>query len=494
MCVRHLRCRYDLVVRSGGAAHKDVTLDGIVEEHRLLCHDAHTAAQRLLLILAHRDTVEEHIARSDIVEAGYKLAERRLTTTRSSHEGHGLALAYFEAYVVDNIALAIVREAHITQLDRLLKSLKLTSIGTITHATLCIEELKDTLTGSHTLVDVGKLVDKGAERACDLREGGDEGDEASTRNQTLTYERTTKDKDYGHRRDAQELAHRRCELLAARHRDKQVRHIGIDAAEPIDDEARSVVALDNLHTRQRLVEHRHKVAHTLLTPLCGVAQALDDATDDDADDRQEDDGKERELPRDANHKNHITDDEEWVAEGNLQGVGDAELHDHNILRNFRHNIALALVAEEAHIHIHHMGKDFVTHTLYGVDSQVLHGHCRGVAEEVAKQVHSYGHTTQQSKELNLLKVLTEAHRIEVRQYGVEALLVELQRWERIEGYELKAAILGEHSVEDGDDHRIVKGIKHGVQRCKEEVWHGVSTQRLCEAQQSEIGLYHCLLY
>ena len=47
---------------------------------------------------------------------------------------------------------------------------------------------------------------------------------------------------------------------------------------------------------------------------------------------------------------------------------------------------------------------------------------------------------------------------------------------------LKGISIREHGVQDRDDHRIVEGVEHGVQRCEEEVWYRISADGLSEAQ------------
>jgi len=205
-----------------------------------------------------------------------------------------------------------------------------------------------------------------------------------------------------------------------------------------------------------------------------VAQALDDATNDNTHDGKEDDGKERELPRDTYHKREVAYDKEGVAEGYLQSIRYAELHDHNILRNLRHNVTLTLVAKVAHVHIYDVREHLVSHTLHGVYTQALDGHSRSIAEEVAKEVHTHRNTAQETKELNACKLRAEEQGIYVREYVVEALLVKLYSWKGVQRLELKASIRGEHSVEDGYYHRVVEGVEHGVQRSKDKVGYSIS--------------------
>ena len=72
--------------------------------------------------------------------------------------------------------------------------------------------------------------------------------------------------------------------------------------------------------------------------------------------------------------------------------------------------------------------------------------------------------------------------------GVEAVGIERHFGKGIYGHKLEVRL--EHSVQNGDNHRIVEGVEHGVQRCEEEIGYGISTQRLGEAQKSKIGFKH----
>ena len=204
-----------------------------------------------------------------------------------------------------------------------------------------------------------------------------------------------------------------------------------------------------------------------------MAQALYDTADDDTHNGEEEHGKERQLPRYANHQAKVADDKEGVAECHLQGVGDAVLHDHNILGYLRHNIALALLAEVSYIHRDNLREHLITHTAQGRNTQSLNGHRSGIAEGVAEQVHRHRYATKHRKEAHMVEIRAEGIGIYPAEQGIEAIGIERYFGEGVDGHKLEVCL--KHSVEDGDNHRIVEGVEHRVQRCEDKVGYGIST-------------------
>ena len=81
----HLARLGNLLVGSTAATECYVALDGIVEEHCILRHKAHSRAQRLLLVVADRYSVEEDITLVCIVETLHQLAQGGLSTSRRTN-------------------------------------------------------------------------------------------------------------------------------------------------------------------------------------------------------------------------------------------------------------------------------------------------------------------------------------------------------------------------------------------------------------------------
>ena len=283
---------------------------------------------------------------------------------------------------MQNLASAIIRETDVFELNLLLQTLKLGCIGAIGNLTLSIDNLKDTFTSSHSLVDIGKLVDKCAYRASNLREGGDKGDKACCTHRALCNQRTAKDKHYSHGCNTQKLTHRRGELLTTSHPEHKARKLGIYLVELNSDILRSGIGLDNLNARERLVKHANHISQLLLCAASRVAQTLNNTANQKTYNWQEEDCKECQLPRYIEHQHKVADNKEWLAEGHLKGICNTELNCHNIRSNARDNISLALLGEVADIHIDNVIEHHITHTLQSRGTHTLNRISTKVAEEV----------------------------------------------------------------------------------------------------------------
>ena len=359
--------------------------------------------------------------------------------------------------------------------------------GLVLDFALGVDDREDAFAGGDTLVDVGELVDERAHRARYLREHGDEGDEAFGAERVLEYERTSEYQDDAYGRDAQEFAHRRSQLLAAGHRKGQPRQVFAQVVELLLDITRGIVALDDLDARERFVECRDQFAHALLACACGMAQALDDAADDQCHDGQEKHREERQLPRDGDHHDRIADDEERFAESHLQGVGDAELHHADVRGDFRDDVALALVAEIAHVHVHNFGEHLVAHALQGARAHVLDRPGPHVAEQVAQQAHENGDDGQQQQDVFGV-VFVEQVRIGEVEQRRQVFLVERQRGEFLHVYERVIRI--EHRLEDRHDQQERERIEQCVEERVEEIGDGVFADGSGETQKPHVYFKH----
>ena len=92
----------------------DILLDGQVEEHRLLAHDAELSAQPVQVELFDVLAVERDRAARRIVEALDELRDRRLAAARAAHKGHALAVLDVESQRLENLG---VRPRRIGELD-----------------------------------------------------------------------------------------------------------------------------------------------------------------------------------------------------------------------------------------------------------------------------------------------------------------------------------------------------------------------------------------
>ena len=192
-----------------------------------------------------------------------------------------------------------------------------------------------------------------------------------------------------------------------------------------------------------------------------MAQALDDAADDQCHDGQEKHREECQLPRDGDHHDRITDDEERLAESYLQCVGDAELHHADVRSDLRDDVALALVAEIAHVHVHDFGEHLVAHALQGAGAHVLDRPGPHVAEQVAQQAHENGDDGQQQQDVFGV-VFGEQVRIGEVEQCRQVFLVERQRGELLHVYERVIRI--EHRLEDRHDQQERERIEQRVEK------------------------------
>ena len=444
-------------------------------------------AHALLRIVAQRDAVDEYFARRGVVEAGQQLAQRRLAASRGTDQSHGLPAAYLERNAVDHFALPVVGEVHVAEFDFLFQPREFPGAGFVLYFGFRVDDREDALSGGDSLVDVGELVDEGAHGARDLREDGDEGDESAGVEHAFGHERTAEDEDHAHGRDAEELAHRRGQLLPAGHREGQARQVGADGVVFLLDVFRGVIALDDLDARERLVERRDHLAHALLVGAGRVAEFLHDAADQQGHHREEQHREDGQLPRNGHHHHDVADDQKRFSERHLEGVGDAELHHAHVGGDFRNDVALALVREIAHVHVHHAREHFVAHALQGPRAHVLHGPCAEVAEQVAHQADADGYNGQQHQYV-LAVVLFEDVRIGEVEKCCEVVLIEFQGRQLFDVFE--GVVRVEHGVQDRDDQHERQRVEQRVEKRVEEVGDRVFLDRPGKTQQPHVCFEH----
>ena len=480
--------RFDnLLMRGAAASHADVVRDRIVEEHGVLGHDAHVGADALLGVVAQGDAVDEDFAARGVVEAGQEFAEGRFSASRGSDERDGLPAADFERDAVDHLARTVVGEVHVAEFDLVFQSGEFAGVGFVLDFGFGVDDREDALSGGQTLVDVGELIDEGPDGAGDLGEDGHEGDESSGVERSGRDERASEYEDDADSRDSEEFAHRGGQLLAAGHREGQPCEVGADVVVFLFDVVGCVVALDDLDSGEGFVERGDHFAHPFLVGAGGVSELLDDVSDEQRHDREEEDREEGEFPRDGDHHDDVSDDEERLAEGDLQRIGDAELDDADIGGDFRDDVALSLVGEVSDVHVHDAGEHLVSHFLERAGAHVLHGPGPEVAEEVAQQADDDGDDGQQQQNV-LSVVFVEYVRIGVVEEGGQILLVELQGRKF---FHILEGVTGvEHRVQDRDDQHERQRVEQRIEERVEEIGDRVFFDRTGEAQQPHVSLEH----
>ena len=327
--------------------------------------------------------------------------------------------------------------------------------------------------------------------ACDLGEDGHEGDEPSGVERPGGDERASEYEDHADGRDAEEFAHGRGELLAAGHREGEPCEVFADVVVFLLDVFGCVVALDDLDTREGFVERGDHLAHALLVGAGGVPEFLDDAADEQGHDGEEEHREYGELPRDGDHHDDVTDDEEGLPEGDLEGIGDAELDDSDVGGDFGDDIAFPLVGEVPDVHVHDAGEHFVAHFLECSGAHVLHGPGTEVAEEVAQEADADGDDGQEQEDVLPIVLLEHVGVGEVEE-GCQVLLVELHGRQFFDI--LKGVVRVEHGVQDRDDQHERQGVEQRVEERVEEIGYGVFLDRPGEAQQPHVSLEHSVRF
>ena len=445
------------------------------------------AAQAVQLVFAQVDPVHEDRTRGNVVEARDQVRKRRFAAARGSYERHGLALADREADRVDHLARIVVRERHVAELDTVAELFQPDGSRRFGDAALLVEQSQHAVARGDALVDVAEGVGERAHRARNLCEDGEVGDEPGRFEPSVQHEAAAVEQQHGRGRNAEEFAHRRSELLAPRHRARDARVNIVDFAEFTGNVPRRVVALDHFDAGERLVQQAGHVAEVLLRLFGRLAQPFDDRTDEQCRERQEDRREDRQFPRDFDQRDHVADNQERFAEGDLQRVGDAELHDGDVRSDLRDDVALAFVAEVAHVQAHHVVEHRVAQAAQRVDLHVFDGPLAQVAEHVAQQGRRDDEDAQEEHHVHHRVVgAVDFVEQEVDQ-PVEVVHVQREGGHRGDLCDLLRGV--EQRVEDRDDHHEIERVEQRVEERVKEVGYRVFFDRFGESEQSPVGVH-----
>ncbi len=113
--VRRLGRRLDLGARRAGAAIGDVVFDRVVEQHRVLRHDADGLAQAGLRDRADVLAVDRDAPAADVVEAVQQPRQRRLAGAGRPDHRHRLAGRDLEAQLVQDRPCRLVGKGHVLE-------------------------------------------------------------------------------------------------------------------------------------------------------------------------------------------------------------------------------------------------------------------------------------------------------------------------------------------------------------------------------------------
>ena len=171
----------------------------------------------------------------------------------------------------------------------------------------------------------------------------------------------------------------------------------------------------------------------------------------------------------------------------MQRVGDAELHDAYVRGDLRDDVALALLAEIADVHVHHARKHFVAHPLERPGAHGLDRPRAQVAEQIAQEADDDGHDGQQQQHVARI-VGIEQMRIGVVEQHVQVVAVEAQGRQLFDVLGREPVV--EHRVQDRNDETECQGVEQGVEQREDSVGNGVSFDRPGESQQPHVGFEH----
>ena len=177
--LRALRRFDDLLVRRVGAAIADILAHRVGKEEHILLHDADGAVKRRLRKRAHIFPVDADRALAHLVKARDELAERRLASAGGTDDGEHLARPYVHAHVVEHafILLALVRKAHMVDVDLAAAVFKLLRVRCVLERGLDAHERREALktckATSKNLREIREL-SHGVDERCDVKGKRDE--------------------------------------------------------------------------------------------------------------------------------------------------------------------------------------------------------------------------------------------------------------------------------------------------------------------------------
>mmetsp|Transcript_16529 Transcript_16529/g.64517 ORF Transcript_16529/g.64517 Transcript_16529/m.64517 type:complete len:491 (-) Transcript_16529:421-1893(-) len=144
----------DLRLARPRAAVGDVVGDRVVEQHRVLRHDADGPAQAGLRHLADVLTVDADGARVDVVEAVEQPRQRALARAARAHHRHLPAGRDLEAHAVQDRPRRVVGEVHVVEHHLRSAHLQLGRAGRIGHLALAVQQAEHLFDVGQALLDL----------------------------------------------------------------------------------------------------------------------------------------------------------------------------------------------------------------------------------------------------------------------------------------------------------------------------------------------------
>ena len=143
--------------RDTGRPVGDVVGDRVIEQHGVLRDDANPRPQRTKGHIAEVDPIDEDATAGDVVEPRDQVDQGRLARTAQPHDGHHLTSSHDERYAAQDLApvVALVRKAHVAELDGVPNRLERPRAGPVLRLGMCIEDLEDPFRRRDRLLDIG---------------------------------------------------------------------------------------------------------------------------------------------------------------------------------------------------------------------------------------------------------------------------------------------------------------------------------------------------
>ncbi len=315
----------DLLAGRPRLAVGDVVLDRVVEQERILGHDADQGAQRVDGEAAEVVPIEGDAPRGDVVEAWQELHEGGLAGARHAHEGHQLALADGEGDVLERPLLRIrVAEPGAHELDRPGERGHRIGPGSVHDRGRGVEDLEHALHRGDRLLH-------GVDHPGQLADGPVEQHHRRGEREELAGGQRARD------HAVAAVPERPHDRERAQHLHQRLRHL-VDAAvfqgqaqEPVVDRVEALLLepfaaerLDDLGAGEGLLQHHVQLGDLLLgAPVDLVELAADDAHRD-AHDREHRDRDQGEHPLSQEHDGEQGRDRPHVSHRHHQhGGGEA---------------------------------------------------------------------------------------------------------------------------------------------------------------------------
>ena len=360
---------------------------------------------------------------------------------------------------------------------------ELYGVGRVPDGGLRVEQTQDAVAGGDALIDGGEGIREGAHGAGYLGEYGEVGKETARIELAARDEDAAEDEQSGCRRDAEEFAHGRGQLLTVGDAPRDVGEFAVDVVEAAAEKGFRIVSLYHFHSRERFVEYRSQFAERLLYLLGRTTQAFHYRPNQQRHDGQVDDREEGELDGDGQHGDHVEQND------HLQRVGDAELHDLYVGGDAGHDVALAFVAEKTEVHAQDVFVYPVAQAAERPHAHVLDNSLGEVAEKVAQQRGGDDHAGEHYQHVHDVVVAAEQAVEEIGEQGADVVGQMTYAENGHLGNGLQRSVGGEQRIDDGHYQREGTDIEECVQQRAEKIGYGVFLYRFREAEQSPVCLH-----